>query len=64
MSIYALTPNDTQLDLVGFYEPPLGILGVAVDAIAMHRIAEESVRGFVQDVAMFLRVLMAAGNAA
>jgi hypothetical protein len=64
LSVYALTPSETQLDLAGAYEPPLGILGEAVDAIAMHRIARESVTGFVQDVAMFLRVLMAAGNAA
>jgi hypothetical protein len=52
---YALGPRETQIELVGTYDPPLGLLGDAIDAIAMHRIAEASVQRFVRDVATFLR---------
>lgn len=64
LSVHALTPGETQLDLAGIYEPPPGALGEALDAVTLHRMARESVSGFVQDVAMFLRILMATGNAA
>jgi hypothetical protein len=64
LTVYPLTPTETQLDLAGTYDPPLGVLGEAVDAIAMHRIAEQSVTGFVRDVAAFLRGSLAAGHAA
>jgi len=52
---YALSPRETQLELTGSYDPPLGLLGDAVDAIALHGIAEESVRRFITDVASYLR---------
>lgn len=52
---YALAPHETQLELVGSYDPPLGLFGDAIDAIALHRIAEESVQRFIQDVASYLR---------
>ena len=52
---YALSPRETQLELTGSYDPPLGLLGDAIDAIALHRIADESVRRFVTDVASYLR---------
>jgi hypothetical protein len=55
LSVYPLSATETQLDLAGVYHPPLGIVGEAIDAIAMHRIAEESVAGFVRDVAAWLR---------
>ena len=52
---YALSPRETQLELTGSYDPPLGLIGDAIDAIALHRIAEESVRRFITDVASYLR---------
>jgi len=55
LSVYALTPTETQLDLSGIYAPPLGALGEALDSIALHHIAKESVAGFIQSVAKFLR---------
>jgi hypothetical protein len=42
LSIYPLTATETQLDFKGVYEPPLGPLGEAVNAIVGHRIAEVS----------------------
>ncbi len=55
LSIYPLTATETQLDFSGLYEPPLGAVGKAVNAIAGHRIAEVSVHRFVSDVAGYLR---------
>jgi hypothetical protein len=55
ISVYPLTATETQLDFEGLYEPPLGPLGKAMNAIVGHRIAEASVHRFVEDVAGYLR---------
>jgi hypothetical protein len=59
LSVYALTPTETQLDFLGVYEPPFGALGKAMNAIVAHRIAEASVQRFVSDVAAYLRHTLA-----
>lgn len=59
LSLYPLTSTETQLDFWGIYEPPLGSLGKAVNAIIGHRIAEASVHRFVNDVAEYLRGALA-----
>ena len=55
LSVYALTATETQLDFLGRYEPPLGLVGGALDAMVGHRIAEASVHRLVADVAKYLR---------
>jgi hypothetical protein len=55
LSVYALSPYETQLDFVGHYDPPLGLLGDAIDTLIGRRIAEACVLHFVQDVAGQLR---------
>jgi hypothetical protein len=52
---YALAPRETQIEFVGSYDPPLGLLGDAIDAIALHPVAEASIQRFVNDVASYLR---------
>jgi hypothetical protein len=59
LSIYPLTATETQIDFLGRYEPPLGGVGAALDAIAGHRIAEACVHRFVRDVAHHLRAELA-----
>jgi len=59
LTVYPLTATETQLDFSGLYEPPLGPLGKAMNAIAGHRIAEVSVHRFVNDVAEHLRKTLA-----
>ena len=59
LSIYPLTATETQLDFLGFYEPPFGAVGKAMNAIVGHRIAEVSVHRFVSDVAEYLRKALA-----
>jgi hypothetical protein len=48
-------PAETEVRLVGEYEPPLGALGAMADRMAGHRIAERSVRDFLEGVAGRLR---------
>lgn len=55
LTAYALSTTETQLELFGHYTPPLGVLGEAIDAIALHEIAQASVVRFVQDIAAYLR---------
>lgn len=55
LTIYPLTSTETQLDFLGHYDPPLGVVGEAMDAIVGHRIAEASVHRFITDVARYLR---------
>ena len=57
--IYPLTATETQLDVLGRYEPPMGVLGDAVDAVVGNRIAEASVHRFIADVATYLRTHLA-----
>jgi hypothetical protein len=59
LSVYPLTATETQLDFSGFYEPPLGALGGAMNAILGHRVAEASVHRFVAEVAEYLRTVPA-----
>ena len=59
LAIYPLTSTETQLDFSGEYEPPLGPLGKALNAVAGHRIAEVSVHRFITDVAGYLRQTLA-----
>jgi hypothetical protein len=58
LSIYPLTTSETQLDFAGVYQPPLGAVGKAMNAIAGYRIAEASVHRFVSDVAGHLRQVL------
>jgi hypothetical protein len=59
LAIYPLTATETQLDFSGEYEPPMGWLGSAVDAVAGRKIAEASVHRFVKQVAEYLRSALA-----
>ncbi len=62
LSVFPLTSTETQLVLAGDYEPPLGLLGNAVNAVVGHRIAEASVHQFITDVAVYLRNELARGG--
>ncbi len=55
LSVYPLTATETQLSLLGNYEPPFGVLGSMIDSVVGNRIAEASVHQFITDVAVYLR---------
>lgn len=48
-------PGHTALTFEGTYDPPLGIVGDAIDALGMHRLAETSVARLIHDLGAFLR---------
>ncbi len=55
LAAWPLSSSETQLELEGEYRPPLGIVGSAIDAVVMHRVAEASVKRFLDDVVEQLR---------
>jgi hypothetical protein len=61
LRVFPLSATETQLELCGSYEPPLGILGSAIDRVLLHRIADASVLSFVKEVAQQLRGELPAG---
>jgi hypothetical protein len=61
LALYPITATETQLDFGGSYEPPMGALGAALDAVVGHRIADASIHRFLSDVAHHLRSTL--GNA-
>ncbi len=54
--VYPLSATETQLELVGSYDPPGGVVGAAADRIIGHRIAEAVAHRFLDDVATRLGV--------
>jgi hypothetical protein len=55
LSVYPLSATETQLELDGDYDPPLGPIGDLLDVTAMRDFAATSVQHFVDDVAAYLR---------
>lgn len=55
LHVYPISSTETQLDFEGEYQPPMGIVGKALDAVVGRRIAEASVHHFVNEVAGYLR---------
>jgi hypothetical protein len=48
-------PVRTQLSISARYRPPLGLVGRAVDRTLLHRVAEATVRDFIEQVAERIR---------
>jgi hypothetical protein len=63
LAIYPLTPTETQLALDGTYDPPLGVLGDAIDAVALRRFAQSSVASFIRETATYLRRSLTSNHA-
>jgi hypothetical protein len=50
LSAWPITSTETQLELEGDYEPPLGVIGTAINAVVGHRVAEACVDRLLHDV--------------
>jgi hypothetical protein len=50
LSASPLSPSETQLEIEGEYQPPLGALGTAADAWVGHRIAEAVVHRLLAEI--------------
>jgi hypothetical protein len=55
LSFWPLMSTETQIELEGSYQPPLGLVGSAVDAAIGHRLAEAVVHRFLGDLVEQLR---------
>ncbi len=53
--VYPTASGETQVELSGRYTPPMGRFGEAFDAVIGHKLAKDSVQGFVEDIARLLR---------
>jgi len=62
LAVFALSATETQLELHGTYQPPLGKLGEVLDGAAGHRLAEASVTRLLQEVAGWLRQELAVAS--
>ncbi len=56
LEVGGLGPQRTQIALSARYQPPLGFLGSAADRALMHRVAEATIRDFVQRLAQAILV--------
>lgn len=56
LEVAALGAGATQLGLSANYRPPLGLVGKLADRTLLHRVAEVTVKDFVERVAARLRV--------
>ena len=54
IEIAGLGPNRTQLSMSARYTPPLGAVGRAIDRSLLHRVAEATVKDFLDRVAATL----------
>jgi hypothetical protein len=55
LDLLTLGPDEAQLDFVGKYRPPHGMVGAAVDKVIGHRILDAAAHRFVEGVAEGLR---------
>ena len=51
LRVYPLSFTETQVELVGSYDPPMGVLGTALDAVVGHRFVRAIVERLRQDLA-------------
>ena len=54
LEVARLGPRLTQLAMSARYEPPLGALGKAIDRALLHRVAEATLKDFLDRVATLL----------
>jgi hypothetical protein len=55
LELGSLGKGRTQLAINGRYEPPLGVVGRTVDRLALHRVAEATIKDFLDRVAAALQ---------
>jgi hypothetical protein len=55
LELGTLGKDRTQLAISGRYDPPLGTVGRTIDRIALHRVAEATIKDFLDRVAAVLQ---------
>jgi hypothetical protein len=62
LELGTLGSHRTQLAISGRYDPPLGTVGRTIDRIALHRVAEATIKDFLDRVAATLQASIAVPN--
>jgi hypothetical protein len=62
LELGTLGTHRTQLAISGRYDPPLGTVGRTVDRIALHRVAEATIKDFLDRVAAVLQAAAPSHN--
>jgi hypothetical protein len=61
LAAYALSPQETQLDLHGRYRPPIGSVGTVLDSAVGYRVAEATLLRLLRDVRTLMNTELGAG---
>jgi hypothetical protein len=64
VEVAALGPNMTQVSISARYKPPMGAVGRAVDKTLLHRVAEATVKNFLDGVGEGLLAIVASRSGA
>jgi hypothetical protein len=56
LEVAPLGPSRTQLSISARYRPPMGVVGRALDRALLHRVAEATIKDFLDRVGEALRV--------
>jgi hypothetical protein len=62
LEVASLGPDRTQLSISARYEPPMGAVGRVLDRTLLHRVAEATVKDFLDQAAAALGALVPAGG--
>jgi hypothetical protein len=60
IEVAALGPNRTQLSVSARYRPPLGVIGKVIDRALLHRVAEATLKDFLDRAGEAIRALVPA----
>jgi hypothetical protein len=63
LELGTLGNHRTQLAISGRYDPPLGTVGRTIDRLALHRVAEATIKDFLDHLATTLRGAVTAEHA-
>jgi len=64
LAAYPLAPQETQLDLLGRYRPPVGSVGTVIDAAVGHRVTEATLHRLLRDVRTAMIAELGGGSGA
>jgi hypothetical protein len=62
LELSTLGKNRTQVAINGHYDPPLGTVGRTIDRFALHRVAEATIKDFLDRVAATLQASATSPN--
>jgi hypothetical protein len=62
IEVAALGPNRTQMSISARYRPPLGVVGRVIDRALLHRVAEATLKDFIDRAGQAIRAMVPAST--